>query len=64
LLEKNISLKDYMKKSINSFLRGDFIVKMDGKKVNARARKNIPLRLKIENRVMKVLETAHPEVFL
>jgi len=64
LLEKNISLKDYMKKSINSFLRGDFIVKMDGKKVNARARKNIPLRLKIENRVMKVLQAQYPEVFL
>jgi len=64
LLEKGISLKDYMKKSINSFLRGDFVILMDGKKVNSRQRRNIPLRLKIENRVMRVLEAEYPEVFL
>ena len=64
LLEKGISLKVYLNKTINSFIKGEYTYISDGVKRNGTRRDSMLQKLQCENRVMTLLKEENIEVFL
>jgi len=62
---KDISLKEYIKKSTNNFLLGNYhYEKEDGAGFKGPKKNTVMTRIKSENRVIKALKAQYPELFL
>ena len=64
LIDK-VSIKEYLTKSINIYLKGAYtFVNKDGKTLKGAKEGSVVYRLRTENKVIKVLKAEFPELFL